>query len=237
MLVLILGNNGSGKNFFLTYNATKFKRNIYSNYKLKLDNYIPLTINDILDMNRLNEGNIFLDEAYTWIEARTSGNALNLLTSYLIYQKRKRLLDIYMTAQMYSSLDKRARKLANIIVMCETRIDFKKDDFNFIYQDKDKGFETTFMIPYRIASNYFNYYDTYEIIKPQNLARLEFNILKNNPKGLIKKIKEISKIVKPQISIITHDSVKTSLLINGFDIGYEKFLYPYLKGLIQIDNS
>ncbi len=237
MLTLLLGNNGSGKNFLLTFYATKFKRNIYSNYKLELDNYIPLGINHILDMDTLNEGNIFLDEAYTWIEARTSGNALNLLTSYLIYQKRKRFLDIYLTAQMYSSIDKRARKLANIIIICETRIDFKKDNFNFIYKDKDKGLEITFMIPYKIASNYFKYYDTYEIIKPQNLSRLQFNILKNNPKGLIQKIKEIAKIVKPQITVITHDSVKTSLLINGFDIGYERFLYPYLKGLVQIDNS
>jgi len=237
MLIMLLGKNGSGKSFLLTYYATKFIRNIYSNYKLKLNNYIPLTITDILNMNRLNEGNIFLDEAYTWLEARTSGNALNLLTSYLIYQKRKRLLDIYLTAQMLSSLDKRARKLANIIIICETRVNFKKDDFHFIYQDKDKGLETTFMIPYEIAKKYFKYYDTYEIIEPQNISRLEFNLLKNNPKRLIEKIKEIAKIIKPQISIITHDSVKTSLLINGFEIGYERFLYPYLKGLVQIDND
>ena len=237
MLISILGNNGSGKTFILSYFATKFKNTIYSNYKLKLDNYIPLTINDLLDMNKLDEGNIFLDEAYTWLEARTSGNALNLLTSYLIYQQRKRFLDIYLTAQMLSSLDKRARKLSNIVIICETRVNFEKDDFHFIYQDKDKGLETTFMIPYEIAKNYFKYYDTYEIIEPQNISRLEFNLLKNNPKRLIGKIKEIAKIVKPQISIITHDSVKTALLINGFEIGYERFLYPYLKGLVQIDND
>jgi len=237
MNILVLGNNGSGKTFILTYYATKFIRKIYSNYKLKLNNYIPLTINDLLDMNKLDKGNIFLDEAYTWLEARTSGNALNLLTSYLIYQQRKRTLDIYLTAQMFSSLDKRVRHLVNIIIFCQPRVNFKKDDFHFIYQDKDIGIETSFMITYKIAKNYFEYYNTYEIIEPQNVSRLEFNLLKNNPKRLIEKIKEIAKIVKPQISIITHDSVKTALLINGYEIGYEKFLYPYLKGLVQIDNN
>lgn len=236
MNILILGNNASGKTFILTYYGTKFIGNIYSNYKLKLDNYIPLTINDLLNMNRLDKGNIFLDEAYTWLEARTSGNALNLLTSYLIYQQRKRSLDIYLTAQMFSSLDKRVRYLANIIILCESRVNLKKDDFHFIYQDKDIGKKTTFMIPYKIAEKYFKYYNTYEIIEPQNVSRLEFNLLKNNPKSLLRKIKEIAKIVKSQISIITHDSIKTVLLLNGFEMGYEKFLYPYLKGLIEIDN-
>ncbi|GAH56001.1 unnamed protein product, partial [marine sediment metagenome] len=91
MLIFILGNNGSGKTFILTYFGFKFDKNIYSNYELKLDNYIPLTINDLLNMDNLQEGNIFLDECYTWLESRTSGNALNLLTSYLIYQKEKGL--------------------------------------------------------------------------------------------------------------------------------------------------
>ena len=237
MNILVLGNNGSGKTFLITYYATKFKGKIYSNYKIKLNNYIPLTISDLLDMNKLDKGNIFLDEAYTWIESRTSGDAMNLLTTYLIYQQRKRFLDIYLTAQMFSSLDKRARKLANIVIICETRVNFKKDDFHFIYQDKDKGLETTFMIPYKIAKNYFPIFDTYEIIEPIKKSKLEFNILKSNPIGMLEKIKEISEIIKPKLKKITHDSLKSALLFNGFELGYEKFLYIYLKGLITIDNN
>lgn len=237
MLISVIGNNGSGKTLILTYYATKFIKNIYSNYLLKLNNYIPLTINDLLNMDNLNEGNMFMDEAYTWIEARTSGNALNLLTSYLIYQKRKRLLDIYMTFQMFSSIDKRAREMSNIIILCESRANFDLDDFYYTYIDNDKGLETTFMIPYKIAKNYFKYYDTYEIIKPQKISRLEFNVLKDNPKGLLKKIKEIAKIIKPKLNITTHDSIKTALLLNGFEVGYEKYLYIYLKGMINIDNN
>jgi len=237
MLIFLLGNNGSGKSFLLLFYGTKFSKNIYSNYKLELDNYIPFTINDLLNMDKLKEGNIFLDEAYTWLESRTSGNALNLLTSYLIYQKRKRHLDIYLTAQMFSSMDKRARHLANIIIECQTRINFKKDDFYYLYRDIDTNTEKSFMIPYKKAEKYFKLYDTYEIIEPQKRSRLEFNILKDNPKAMLKKIKEISKIINPMLKVITHDSIKTSLLLNGFEIGYEKFIYIYLKGLINIDNN
>jgi len=237
MLIFLLGNNGSGKSFLLVFYATKFDKNIYSNFKIKIDKYIPLIINDLLNLDKLNEGNIFLDEAYTWLESRTSGNALNLLTSYLIYQKRKRHLDIYLTAQMFSSIDKRARYLANIIIECLPRVNFEKDDFHYIYKDIDTNREMSFMIPYKIAKNYFKYYDTYEIIEPQKKSKLEFNILKDNPNGMLKKIKEISEVIKPMIKIITHDSIKTSLLLNGYEIGYEKYIYIYLKGLINIDNN
>ena len=237
MLVFLLGNNGSGKSYLLVYFAIKFNNNIYSNFKIKIDNYIPLTINDLLNLDKLDKGNIFLDEAYTWLESRTSGNALNLLTSYLIYQKRKRHLDIYLTAQMFSSIDKRARYLANIIIECLPRVNLKKDDFNYIYKDIDTNIEISFMIPYKIAKKYFKYYNTYEIIEPQKKSRLEFNILKDNPKAMLKKIKEISKTIKSKLKIITHDSIKTALILSGYEIGYEKYLYSYMKGLINIDNN
>jgi len=237
MLVFLLGNNGSGKSYLLVYFAVKFTNDIYSNFKIKIDNYIPLTIEYLLNLDKLDKGNIFLDEAYTWLESRTSGDSLNLLTSYLIYQKRKRHLDIYLTAQMFSSVDKRARYLANIIIECLPRVNLKKDDFNYIYKDIDTNKEISFMIPYKIAKKYFSYYDTYEIIEPQKKSRYEFNILKDNPKAMLKKIKKISKIIKPMLKIITHDSIKTALILSGYEIGYEKYLYSYMKGLVNIDNN
>ena len=237
MLVSILGNNGSGKSFLLSYLSTKFKGIIYSNFKLNIDNYRELSINDLLDLNRLDKGNIFLDEIYTWMESRTSGNALNILTSYLIFQKRKRLLDIYITAQLFSSVDKRIRYLSNIIILCKPRINFKVDNFNYIYFNRDTNISTSFMIPYKIALKYFDNYDTYEIIEPQKKSRLEFNILKDNPKRLLEKIKEISEILEPKLKSITHDSIKTALLLSGYEIGYEKYVYIYMKGLIDIDNN
>jgi len=236
MLVFLLGNNGSGKSYLLVYFAIKFNNNIYSNFKIKIDNYIPLTINHLINLDKLNKGNIFLDEAYTWLESRTSGNALNLLTSYLIYQKRKRHLDIYLTAQMFSSIDKRARHLANIIIECLPRVNFEKDDFNYIYTDLDSEIEFRFTIPYKMAEKYFNYYNTYEVVNSHLKAKLEFEVLKDDPVGMIKKLKEISKIIKPNLKKITHDNINIALLLNRYELSYEKYIYYFLKGNINLDN-
>lgn len=236
MLIFLIGNNGSGKTFLLIFYAFKFNNNIYSNFEIKLDNYIPLTINDLINMDKLSKGNIFLDEAYAWIDSRTSGNALNLLSSYLIYQKRKRHLDIYLTAQMFSSIDKRARYLANIIIECLPRVNFEKDDFNYIYRDLDSEIEFRFTIPYKIAEKYFDYYNTYEVIDSHLKAKLEFEVLKDDPIGMIEKLKEISKVIKPNLKKITHDNINIALLLNRFELSYEKYIYYFLKGNVNLDN-
>jgi len=236
MLIFLIGNNGSGKTFLLIFYGLKFKNNIYSNFEIKIDNYIPLTINDLINMDKLNKGNIFLDEAYAWIDSRTSGNALNLLSSYLIYQKRKRHLDIYLTAQMFSSIDKRARYLANIIIECLPRVNFEKDDFNYIYRDLDSETEFRFTIPYKIAEKYFDFYNTYEVIDSHLKAKLEFEVLKDDPIGMIEKLKEISKVIKPSLKKITHDNINIALLLNKYELSYEKYIYYFLKGNINLDN-
>lgn len=224
-----LGNNGSGKSFLLTYYATKFKRTIYSNYKLKLDNYIPLEIEDLLDMDKFNEGNIFIDEAYNWFESRRSGSALNLLATTFTFQKRKRFLDVYLTEQLFSSIDKRVRELSNIIIKCKTRVNFEKDDFKFIYNDMDKNLSYPFKIRYSTAKKYFDYYDTYEIQEIPNKSKYEFDVLKNNPFKLLERSKEIAYMINPELIKLTHNKIFYLLLENEFDRRFEKTIYIYLQ--------
>lgn len=227
--ISLLGNNGSGKSFLLTYFATKFKRQIYSNYVLKLDNYIPLEIEDLLNMDKFNEGNILIDEAYNWFEARRSGSALNLLATTFTFQKRKRLLDIYLTEQLFSSIDKRVRELSNIIIECYPRINFDKDDFNFRYIDIDSNFSFDFTILYDVAKKYFHYYDTYEIQEIPNRSKYEYDILKNNQLKLLEKGMEIAYLINPELIKLTHDKIRYLLLKHNFDNRFEKIIYVYLK--------
>ena len=229
MNISLLGNNGSGKTFLLTYYATKFKRTIYSNYELKLDNYIPLEIEDLLDMDKFNEGNILIDEAYNWFESRRSGSALNLLATTFTFQKRKRLLDVYLTEQLFSTIDKRVRELSNIIIQCKTRINFEKDDFKFIYNDMDKNLSYPFKIRYNIAKKYFDYYDTYEIQEIPNKSKYEYDLLKYNQSKLLERSMEIAYLINPKLTKLTHDKIRYLLLKHNFDNRFEKTIYVYLK--------
>jgi len=229
MNISLLGNNGSGKTFLLTYFATKFKRTIYSNYELKLDNYIPLEIEDLLNMDKFTEGNIFIDEAYNWLESRRSGSALNLLATTFTFQKRKRLLDVYLTEQLFSSIDKRVRELSNIIIECYPRIDFDKDNFNFRYIDVDSHFSFDFTILYNVAKQYFHYYDTYEIQEIPNKSKYEYDLLKYNQSKLLERSMEIAYIINPELIKLTHDKIRYLLLKNNFDNRFEKTIYIYLK--------
>ncbi len=81
MLVIILGNLGSGKTFIMTLLTISDNREIWSNYKVNSKNYRKLDVVDLLDL----PDNIILlmDEAYAWIESRVSSSTLNEYLSSL----------------------------------------------------------------------------------------------------------------------------------------------------------
>ena len=194
--------------------------------KLELKNYIPLEINDLIKM-KFDKGNIFIDEAYTWLESRTSSSTLNRYLSYIIFQSRKRTIDIYTTSQMFSSVDIRFREQSNIIIKCKR---IKKGFHYWIYQVGKHNIKT-FILPYENAKKYFDIYDTYEIIEPNQKQELEFKLIEKNPKHLFERVKKISEIIRDKVDNlkITHDSIKAYLLMNGFNTSYEKYVYLYLK--------
>ena len=70
-LTSIIGKLGSGKTFLAVYLATKLKRPIISNFKLHIPNYEPLELFDLIELKP--HTNVFIDEAYAWLDCRTSG--------------------------------------------------------------------------------------------------------------------------------------------------------------------
>jgi len=73
MLVLIKGENGSGKTFLMTIFALALKeKNVWANYWVKHPNYKFLEIDDLLHIP--NNTDIFIDEADNWLENRRSGS-------------------------------------------------------------------------------------------------------------------------------------------------------------------
>jgi len=228
MLVSVLGKIRNGKTLFLVYLATKLIRDVYSNFKLNLPNYKELTLSIL--SNLPNNVNVYIDEGYTWLESRISGSKLNKLISYLLFQSGKRGLDIYITAQLFSSVDLRFREQSNLIVYCQ------KINGNFYYTiyNRENHKSKILVLTKEFARKYYPLYDTYEIIEPANIKNLELEYVKDDPKALILMVKNIANEIKKDLNYITHDSVEFALLVNGYPLALKKYVYLYLKNTITI---
>jgi len=227
MLIYLYGNKGSGKNTLLVYYSLRDDREIWSNFSLKLPNYRELTIIDLLDIP--NNTLVFLDEAYGWIDSRRSMDDINIYISSIQYHSRKTYLDTFCTAVKYNSIDVRLRDDLDILIHCLPRHPYSKQDFHYLYEYKHYGTFREFCLPYESAEFYFQYFDTNEIVEHSRKARIEFNILSQNPKALLRKIKDIHQELTNIPNPITHNSLKLCLMENEIYIGYEKYLYVYLK--------
>lgn len=224
MLIIILGILGSGKTLLLTYFASKLKdRIIYSNYELKLENYHPLKPIDLITLPTNIE--VFLDEGYAWLESRISASQLNRYMSYLLFQSRKRNTNFYITAPLFSTIDKRFKLYADYIIMCER----KKDGFKYTSILRKNSRVKKFFFPMSKAKEIFKLYDTYEIVEPMNNANLEYNIIKNDKQELLKISTVIANKIKPDLKRITHNSIKLALLKEGLDKNYEGYVYAILQ--------
>jgi len=229
MLVIILGNLGSGKTYIMTLLTYSDNRLILSNYKIIRKNSKKIDVPDLLDLP--DDIILLMDEGYSWIESRSSSDSLNKYLSSVLFHTRKSNTDIYITTPMYSTLDKRFRNQANFIIFCKHRNNFETDDFHFLFYDVNNKTYGKYTLEYSKAKEYFNLYDTNEKVESYKKRGLSFNILKKYPERMKDYIDELSNIAFDSLKDkrITHISVKKFLFNNGFDLGYEPFLYLNLK--------
>jgi hypothetical protein len=163
-LVSILGDMGSGKTLLATYFALNDKRKVYSNYEIKIKNYRDLKPEMLAVMNEPSL--IIIDEAYTWIESRRSGSDPNQFFSYILFQSRKREMDILLTNQLRSTIDVRFRNLTNYEIYAQHLPDI---GFEY-YLIKKSSFNTyrpmRFILPYKLAEKIYPKYNSWELINP-----------------------------------------------------------------------
>ena len=230
MLAIVLGPKGAGKTILITRIALASKREVYSNFWIDFSNYNHLEVMDLVDIE--NNVDIFIDEAYVWLESRISGFFLNRFLSYMLWQSRKRDIDMYLTAQKFRSLDVRFREEVDVLVKCKARVNLNKDDFEFsifwIAENKQKRF----ILMYKDAEKYFPMYDTYQIIEPYTKDELSFELLKRDPERRWEKAMEIGDIIGKGLDLITHPILQARLMKFGYDSSFEPLVYVYLKGLV-----
>ena len=160
-LISVIGDVGSGKTLFATYIALHDPRKVYSNYKIKRKKWELLKPETLVKLQ--SESLVIIDEAYAWLESRLSGRNINLYLSYILFQSRKRKMDIILTEQLESTIDVRYRNMINYEVICEKDVD------GFHYQllkyGRKNGMAKLFM-PYSVAEKIFPKYNTLELINP-----------------------------------------------------------------------
>jgi len=190
-LINLNGSVGSGKTLFVTASVIQEDKPIYSNYKINHPNYNELFPETLLDAE-MSGSNVVIDEAYIWLESRLSGKPINLYLSYILFQSRKRNMDIYLTDQILGSIDLRFRELTDYEIKCKA-VPNSKNPKGFVYYIIDRtGFRPRLskqFLPIEKAKEYFGFYDTFELINPID-DELVAKISKSN-KNIVKQIDEI----------------------------------------------
>lgn len=189
MLIGIEGFLGDGKTTYLARCLKKdFEkgRKIFTNLTLYGIEYYYFDIDKFLNdenSDSLRNATIGIDEITTIMDCRLSSSKTNIAFGYLVLQSRKRNVDIYYTTQDIGLVDfKRLIKYTTIFVIAQ-RVYVKKeiennkcieeelkDWRNYTIIDDRQRKENVTSLNLKI-SDYYDIFDTDQIIKPPNLIK------------------------------------------------------------------
>jgi len=161
MLTLISGGLGSGKTLFsvvIAHIMHQHKKRVVANFaiegiseKFNVKTFLKAEYDNCV---------LILDEIYQYIDSRNSMSQLNRFFSYILFQSRKKSLEIYIIAQQTQSIDIRFRHLTDFEIKCQKR------HFGFIYERIDtQTQENAFtLLRFEKAAQFFPLYNTNEIV-------------------------------------------------------------------------
>lgn len=175
MNLYVVGVMGSGKTVFTTLYALIFsllhpKAPIYSNYNLKLKNFIytPTMCLPYSTLIKLKRGLILIDDIAS---LPNIDNFIMIMAS----MSRKLKLDIIITSQYYTMLNPKGRKLCHYEV--NPTFDKNTNKMSCIFRDLDDyEFETNF----KNVDKVFQLYDTNEIVLLTNERKVINEIMKHS---------------------------------------------------------
>lgn len=225
MLIVVNGNLGSGKSLFLTIYAMMSKRKVVSNFHLER-NYEKFNIQDFIKA-KYEDCVILLDEAYQYIDSRNSMLEINQLFSYILFQSRKKNVELFVCSQLISTIDIRFRSLADCVIYCEK----DRDGFMYtIFAPNNPKESFVSILPYDKAKQFFKYYNTNEIIfesKPTDLKYIspeeKIEIMEKLSSQVIKEFK------KSKNEKFSRSFVHVFCMKQGIDKSVITDLYNYTK--------
>jgi hypothetical protein len=230
MLIQLLGDVGSGKTLFATYMAMKETRPVYSNYEIRIPNYRHLTPEILVQIDE--PALVVVDEAYRWLESRTSGRHLNRYMSYNLFQQRKKGLDYVLTDQLEGTIDSRFRLMTNYKIYCQQIADV---GFHYtIY--KTSAFKryapVSMVLPYKYAEMIYPFFDSWE---PQPIdEEMIFNITEDKTEI----IADTDRIASYLLSLYEGNSITKGIvadycLRNGFPKTFVEPTFNRIKALVM----
>lgn len=194
MIVGFIGSKGSGKTLTMMKYAYKKQRKgykIYSNMSGLSFPHELVTIEDIKaytsSSKQFHKCIFLIDEIHVWIDSRSAGKGRNRIFSYFVTQTRKKNVDLYYTTQFPRQTDIRIRMNTDMCVKNKSKslvyktptskpivkVNFMPEGteyavhtwiFNEIIEfdtDTDKILKKKYY-----ANDYFDLYDTREVIRP-----------------------------------------------------------------------
>lgn len=226
-LASVYGDLGSGKTLLLTYIAAHVEENIpiLANYTLRLPNYRPLEPEMLYDL-KYDRALVLIDEAYTWLESLVTGSKINRYWSYILFQSRKRGLEMFITAQLPRTINIRFKEMSEINVYC-MRI---REGFKYIVEREKMGeiYYKSYVLPFAKAEKYYPLYDTLQIVRPPNVQELGMEFVLQDQEKLMKLVDKAVKDLA-DLDYISKDSVETALIEKGYSPKLTKYVYTKLK--------
>lgn len=216
---------GSGKTLLTTDMALTSKKPVIANYDIESDNVYPLELGELLHLP-YDRCLLILDEAYAYLESRVSMSKLNRYMSYILFQSRKRGIDIVITAQLSGTIDNRFLDLADMFVVC------KQTKEGFLYAFSNGRATTIKKMSFSKASQIWNKYDTTQVIMPPQMEDLETEINLMDKKQLKKELDILeAKFDKdyPDIKKVTYAVVDNFLLDEEKSDIFRGYLYARLN--------
>lgn len=232
MLIIVIGSVGSGKTLLASIIAKyTHSRRILANYWLNLPNYEDLQPEQLMDLPENEKFLVIMDEAYVWLESLTTSTKIEQYLSDVLFQSRKRNIDIIITSQLVRRININFREMEDYRVECYHDTLAKQFSYNIKWIDRFMPFEATFSLSEDEAqkAGYYDLYKTKQLILTPSMRIMALEFIMKDPIKLAKYVNEVSEKIKPNLNKINKVEIANQLLQMGYPAKLKDFVYNKLK--------